>query len=220
MTKYNEFLQEFLQESLLEMAYDSGVNDQQNYSKKKDWSFYKGRDKTQLIAKDLGGSHYKIYFSGLSSYFLTTEDDEYLGQLEGRYSENTFYISSSQSDVKGFYQIMFISLLAKTNIKHIISDISLSTQAIGSYEKLAKNNLLKTEILCNNKIIPFSKEVLLSKPSCQVMVSSNTDLQEHFYNFYNKVNMVEQETNRPLAHNVAFNNREKYIDNVLFGEIL
>ena len=78
-------------------------------------------------------------------------------------------------------------MLSKWDI--ILSDYSLSTQAIKSYEKLSKQSLFDVEILnTSNEIIKFSKSELLKYPGIRVIIhSKNKMVQERLEKYYKEI---------------------------------
>ena len=122
-----------------EMAIETGINDKNSYQGKTDWKFYQkpeNKKYIKLYKKNIGSKHYKVYTtSGGStvSVFLTTESDEYLGRIQVSDFGNKAEIHTSHGTIKDFYKIMFTVMLSMWDV--ILSDYSLSTQAIKSYEK-------------------------------------------------------------------------------------
>lgn len=186
-----------------EMAHISGVKSNDSHSMKHDWdSFYKNDTNTKLIVNKIPGG-YKLYNNG-SNYFLTDVNDEYKGSLvltnvtakhpilkQLQYN-NVQQISSSNQDgtVKGFYNIIFSSLLTHTDIDGIMSDNDLSTNALNSYDRLYNNSHLNlfTYVPQSQKVIEFNKNIMNDELSAVVLVSSDKKLLKEIWDRYiNKI---------------------------------
>lgn len=218
MKNFNEYLDE--------MAVSSGINDYSNHSREATWNlYYKDHNFKQLL-KDLGGEdHLRFYIVGKSSYYLTDDKDEYKGNIETRlYKNDVIIIKSSNSKLKrGFYNIMFSCLFA-IGFKEILSDTDLSEQAISSYEKLNINGRLQITIYDseNDVYLPFSKKVLLSNEKYRISVKEKNkgSIKEHFNEYYNRISLTEIYNGQeyPSNYKLMFINREKGLNNYLFGE--
>lgn len=204
------------------MADETGVNGS-TFDRTSEWGdFIKNSTFTKLIYDNLGTNRYKVYRYGSELYYLTDENNNYLGHIE---LENN-RINSSFSKLKGgFYNIMFTIIL--TQIQYIISDKSLSTQAIRSYEKL--NQLpakkYKMYVISNNNISntkPFSKEELLSNSSNRVMITEKSQnyMLESIKDYYTRINKYDKLSGYPLSLTKYYNEKNEICDLYLFNEYI
>jgi hypothetical protein len=168
----------------------------------------KGKKFTKLLKDKVSKERYKVYKTDLL-YFLVSENDDYLGCIEIKNK----HIKSSDSKLKrGFYLIMFTVIL--TDINEIFSDFRLSTQAINSYEKLAKNNQLSIKLYntVSKEYFNFSKEKLKED---NIIVSikekHNGSINEMFKEFYERLSYNS-------SMRVAYENKSSVIDNYQFCE--
>lgn len=128
-------------EFISEMGTISGSIDGTFHNRENDWN--KRNEKfTNLIKDKLGSNHYKVH-KILNQYFLTDEDNNYLGSIEFDFESLNKKIGKIRSsykkkDIKRFYKIMFTVLLDTKEIKEIHSDTNLSSQAFNAYKKLLK----------------------------------------------------------------------------------
>jgi hypothetical protein len=125
---------------------------------------------------------------------------------------------------------MFSSIFATGLLNEILSDRSLSSQAINSYGKLSVNSNLSIMIYNqnNNKYIPFSVDNYLKDISNVVSVKELHNIKEHFEDYYSRINSVEIfEANIPPSsynniinsgHRIEFLNYGSGLDNFLFCE--
>ena len=203
------------------MAIETGINDKNNYSGESDWEYYQrpeNRKFLELFLDKLGSKHYTIYKTGknIISYFLT-KDDKYLGVIQvEEFPNKQARILTSHSYEKGFYQIMFQMLLTKYN--SILSDVSLSTQAIKSYKKLSKSQMFKIGVLdVDNQIHKFSKSKLLEYPGNRVIILPKQEkfLKEHLDEYYKRIS--QSENNRPSTFKQMFESNDNNLDLFLFG---
>jgi len=177
-----------------EMAYISGKHDNNSFSLKLDWDNH-FKEKAHLIIDKIP-KNYKIY-SYMNYYFLTDKNNEYLGYIQLKdvskiYNiKETFQIKTSNSSgiVKGFYNIMFTSILVRTNIKCILSDGNLSSNAVKSYERLNKESKLNILLLdrLSKEIIPFDKKELIRNANTIVMVTGNAEIFEIYKIYKEKI---------------------------------
>lgn len=179
------------------------------------------KNTSKPILEKIGANHYKLYKEG-ATFFLTDEKDNYLGNIELEKVNKYHQIRASHSKLpRGFYNIMFTSILStekSTGIKEIISDFGVSPSAISSYEKLTVNGLLNIRILSHGNYLPFSKEEFLKDKNNVVSVTSKTNLKEHFEDFHKRITMIDKETGLPLAYNRMYNSYDPNCDNFLFCE--
>lgn len=105
-------------------------------------------------------------------YFLISSNDEYLGYIEMRTDGEIPRIVYTDSRLSGgFYLIMFTGIFKHTNIKEIISDVSLSVNAGHSYAKLSKNKLFEIQVYTKQKEhLPFSLKTLMSDEMNRVSI--------------------------------------------------
>lgn len=99
--------------------------------------------------------HLKVYRT-LNNFFLVNEENEYMGHIEFSLKDKILNINKSNSDKekgldRGFYVVMFNIMLSQDDIKEIISDKQLSTQAVKAYKKL-NGELLKQDYKVRVKI--------------------------------------------------------------------
>lgn len=178
MKKFSEYMNE--------MAYISGIHDNKSFSLKDDWdNHFNGNSK--LIINKLPGK-LKIY-SKLNFYFLVDKDDEYLGFLELKdvskiYDMDSLYQVKSSNQigtVKGFYNIIFSTILAKVKkISKIISDNNLSTNALNSYDRLNKTSKLDINMFSQltKEESTFNKKELSRDPSLVVIINETQEIKE------------------------------------------
>jgi len=207
-----------------EMAFETGLNDKNNYQGKTDWEFYnkpENKKFVKLLKDKIGSNKYKFYKvpGVITSYFLTDENDNYLGRIQLEVINNKGYIKTSHGSIKNFYKIMFTLLL--TEVKEIYSDVSLSTQAIKSYEKLSKNGLYKIKIKdTDNNIHDFDKDLLLQYPGNVVQITEKQEgfIEEHFKDYYKRISL-NQVNGRPDTFKRMFLESDEYLDLFLFGQM-
>ncbi len=206
-----------------EMAVNTGIVDKSYLSFKHEWdknyrNLPEGNIKT-LLLKDIGSEHCKIYRVGSTNHVLVSQSNEYLGYIELHKLYNTYRVGGSNSVLtRGFYNVMFTSLLSLGGYDEFISDTQLSNQAIVSYEKLAINGALSLKIIdSSGEYYTFSKDTLLSNPTNRISISSKNGkhkkyIQEVFEDYYIKIS-----DNTSSLHR-AFINREDGLNNHLFCE--
>ena len=206
-------------EFLYEQAWLSGDLDKNYGNKSHEWTDLK--DKAILIADKIGSNHYKLFKIGSIKYFLISESDVYLGNIEIEERHSKFYINSSHSNLEGgFYNIMFNTILGNTNIHEIISDNNLSLKAIKSYNKLNDKSFLNIKIYdtIKNEYYPFTVDKLLSETSYRVSISENKEeIKEHFKDYYNRIQHTD-EFGYSSALKKAFDEYNSAADYFLFGE--
>lgn len=205
-----------------EMAYISATYPKGSKSKKYDWDkFDKNNELTRLMLRDIGSLHYKLYRTGNNSFYLTDKNDEYLGQLEGSTSNGILSISNSSTNLeKGFYNIMFTSILGTQVFSEIRSDNNLSSNAINSYGRLSINGMLLIQVYepDTKEYLPFSKDNLLAKYSNIVSVKEKQlgSIHEHFIEYYKRIHHIDMGS--PGMLNKEFNTNDPFVDNYLFCE--
>ncbi|MDD2505593.1 MAG: hypothetical protein PHF21_04945, partial [Bacilli bacterium] len=208
-------------DNISEMAHISGKLMANSYSREPEWNmYYKGKHKP--ILERIGSSHYKLY-KIMSNYFLTTEDDNYLGYIELENKNGKHLISSSSTLLeRGFYNIMFTCILS-LNINEILSDTNLSTNAVNAYNRLFVNDYLLIRIYdpIDNKYLPFSKEILASHGSYRVSVMEKEkgSIKEHLEEYYNRIDKFDDEAKTIWSsYNKMYSIYHNCIDNYLFCE--
>lgn len=163
-------------EFINEMARETGINTH-SFDRSEALQFY--IDNPKYIFKkyeNIGSKKYIVIQTGDYSFLLTNPDDEYLGNIDLSDPDNNGYASINGSESKidgGFYNLMFRVILQDKEINAILSDSSLSTQAIKSYEKINKEGIFKIFVYdkTTKEIMKFSKEELL-KNNRVVMISN------------------------------------------------
>jgi len=176
-----------------EMAFTSGIHDSSSFSLKSEWNSHFKKVSKKVISNL--PKNYEIYNS-LGYYFLT-QDGEYLGYVQLKdvsklYNiDNVFQIKSSNQtgEVKGFYNIMFSSLINKYKF-NIISDNNLSTNAIKSYTRLNKQSKLNVQCFdqITKQIKDFDETELTKNPSLVVYISNSYELTEVFNDYLYRIN--------------------------------
>ena len=150
-----KFKKYILPEAVYSGKVQKGTND---YSYEGKWNHLKSKSlkNTKLLSSSLP-DNMKLYFYD-DIYFLISSDDEYLGYIEMRTDGEIPRIVYTDSRLSGgFYLIMFTEIFKHTDIKEILSDVSLSVNAGHSYAKLSKNKLFEIQIYTKNKdYLPFS----------------------------------------------------------------
>jgi hypothetical protein len=210
-----------------EMALERGVHHQNAYSRKFEWDRdkeeYKNKGLLFLERKDIGSQHLRLYRLGTSQFFLTDEQDEYKGHIEATLNNGIAKIGNSNSNIRrGFYNIIFTTMLSLDDISEIRSDHLLSTNAINSYEKLLVNSSLALQVYnpINFKYYPFSREELLKLPKNVVSIKEKHSLSEHFGEYYSRIYSSEtiNGVEIPTGYSTEFKNYGSGIDNFLFCE--
>ena len=211
-----------------EMATNSGINDPSNYSGENDWNnYYKNSSNKKPIKNKFGSDHLKLYLVRNSNWYLTYEDDTYAGYIQLEHIKDKIYkINQSNSNLKrGFYNVMFMTILSTDIVTEIISDDSLSEQAINSYARITVNGYLNVQVYdyTNNLYYPFSKELLLSNKFYRVSVTEKqkNTISEHFTEYYRRINKTEILENGfvvKLGLTTAYENKQSVINNYLFCE--
>lgn len=163
---------------------------------------------TILLKDNYSSMHYKIFKYG-AIYYLSTDENNYLGYLElEEVSNNICKINASHSKLKGgFYNLFFTFILSFTKYKEILSDISLSDQAITSYSNLNNKSHLNIRVKSFNSYFPFSKEKLTSDVKNRVSITEAVDLLEYYY-----------DVNANIANIRLFTSKNPAYDEKLFCE--
>lgn len=102
--------------------------------------------------------------------------------------DNIGYINSSNSNgnIKGFYNIIFTTILGNTSIKEIISDNNMLVNALNSYDKLnSLNNNLNIKVIQNKEYFEFSVDKI-KEINARVSIKGN-NLNEIFTEHYRKI---------------------------------
>ena len=201
------------------MAIETGINDKNNYQGKTDWIFYQEKDNQKflkLIKTKLSSKNYSIYETKGSylSWFLV-KNDKYLGRIQFDIIDGNPRLLTSHGTIKGFYQLMFAFMLTKYD--NIQSDVSLSTQAIKSYERLSKAQIFKVKIKDHQGIHDFDKSILLKYPGSRVYIQEEYKfLKEHFDDFDKRIQHNE-ESGRAGTFKMMFSKEDSNLDLFLFG---
>jgi hypothetical protein len=197
-------------EMIDEMAVNRGYTDSSSFNRKADWNIIKNR-KHDVIRDRIGSNHYKVVKDG-STYYLVSENNEYLGSIEFRIGSKHIILASNSLIDRGFYAIMFTVILS-SGVKEIISDSLLSTNAIDSYEKLAQGHTsLKVEITDGIEMYPFDRNRLLSNRHLRVSVTEKHNTKEIFEEYYNRL-----ESSRSFIN--EYNTYSGGLDVFLFGSL-
>jgi len=166
MKKFSEYLDEMAKISNNE--YNGEPDDKESFL------FYINNPK--YIKDIITHGKYTIIRSGDDVFFLTNKEKEFLGMIET--TSNTVYkdgylsIVSSKSNIKkDFYLIMFTQILNMSDVKGLLSDVSLTNKALKSHEKLNKANAFTYKVLSDNKIYDFTKEKLLSDRKNRILIT-------------------------------------------------
>lgn len=196
---------------LVEMAELNNIT-RDNFSREQEFSKIINSEFMTLLVKDVDSQHNKIHQFGGGTFFLVSEEDEYLGHLE--LEENK--ITNSYSKINGFYKIMFSHILLHTNIKEIYSDISLSQAAINSYEKLSKSNLFKVLLLVNGKEEKFNKDELLNNLSTRVLIKEN-QFKIKWEMYIKRINSLSEGTTHPSFFRQKYLKKDVFLDEWLYN---
>ena len=203
-----------------EMARETGYTDNSSFNMSSEWNFFKNDMKhCELIRDRIGSQHYKV-FKCLSTYFLISEDNEYLGSIEFNITSKYHIIVSSNSLIdRGFYAIMFTTILSN-DVKEIVSDTSLSSNAIGSYDRLNKGHTsLKIQITDGVQYWGFDKMKLVSDNQLRVSIKEKSSLNELFDEYYKRIDDRCEVTGRPLSYMNEYINKLPGCDHFLFGNL-
>ena len=149
MISFEEFL---LIEGIL---WDVG-NIESGFSRKSDWNeFHKEHKDTELVQADIGSMRYKMY-RHFSTYYLTTDSDEYMGYIS---FENNRIKNAKSEITKGFYTIMFTVLIHNKQMLEICSDTEMSSSAISGWLNLHNSqNRLNISVRTREGDIKATKE--------------------------------------------------------------
>jgi len=199
-----------------EMAFDSGINNKNNYSGASDWEFYQKNPKfINLFMKNIGPKNYSVYKTK-TKYFLV-KDLKYQGIIEISKVNDEAYIASSHKlpEVKGFYSIMFPILLH--DFKKIHSGDSLSTQAIKSYTKLSKTKLFKVGVLTPTGIKDFNKKLLLKGSNTVIIYEGTKFIVEFYKDYHKKINFTDI---LPSLHRKMFLENNPELERYLYSDLL
>jgi hypothetical protein len=209
---------------ITEMADITGIVDPKSYNKEQEWNKnFKDTDSAVLLLDKIGANHYKLYRVGNAFFFLTNENDKYLGQLKMKVVDKVGTISTSNSKLpKGFYNIIFTSLLGSGIVNEIISGNQLSIQALKSYINLDKLKRFNIQVITHNEYIPFSEDAIKDHYDYKISVKEKKgfSVQERFKSFYEKIS-EEYTINGviiPSPSKSEFLNYNSCMDNFLFGE--
>lgn len=173
MLSFNEWNNAYYQ-NIEEMASNNNIS----YvgSRKSEFTNNFNTEFMKLVKSGINSEHYKLYRYGSGTFYLANDNDEYLGFIDGHLEGIKYYILLSSSEIKGnFYNLMFTSILGLTNIEEIISDESLSPQAIKAYNNLNTRSQLTLQVLSHNNYIPYSEENVLKNSSNRVVVTETVD---------------------------------------------
>lgn len=202
------------------MARDTGIHHSGAFGGVGDWEYYQKHPEFIVLVNDkISSKNYSIYKTKGQSYctYYLVQGDTYKGKISGGIDKNTFTIKETDSKLKrGFYEIMFLVLLTMYN--KLLSDTSLSTQAINSYTKLNKNKTKKFSIgvQTTQGDEEFSKELLLKADSNRVIIQGDQKyLNEFFDDYYKRINQTEND--RPSAFRKMFLNKDETLDRHMFG---
>jgi hypothetical protein len=203
-----------------EMAMNRGSITHGADSREKEWLNTSDNHK-DLIRDRIGSNHYKVYQVG-STYFLTTENNEYLGYIEFDITRKYHIIRMSSSNIeRGFYIIMFTTILS-SGVKEIVSDSMLSTNAIKSYEKINKSkSSISLKVTDGVNYWDFSREMLLNDDSYRVSVKEKHDLNELFNEYYNRIDedLEYNGVTTPSSYKRSYENKTETCDWFLFGNL-
>ena len=218
----NKGFKEFI---LQELAVDVGKqNDKQN-SREFDWNkFYRDTDIPVLEQKDIGSNRYKLY-RVYSSFFLTTENNDYLGILVLNINNRTGIITLSNSKLKtGFYNIMFTTILSLDIVDELLSDVKLSSNAIKAYLNLSINNMLSIKVLTiDGSYIDISRDNILNNNTNRFSVKEKYNkgsIRESFTDYYTRIYEVSDNDLIVPAYVWLYNNKDSWLDSFLFCEKL
>jgi hypothetical protein len=164
-----------------EMAVNTGNSPKGAFSKEQE--FYK-LNNLKVIKKNLPGDY--TVLKGETDYFLS-KNNEYKGHIEFTKKGDVLSINHSHSEIKkGFYELMFSVIL--TECKEILSDISLSSQALKSYSNLNRNvSIFELAIKIGKSYKPYSEEDLLSSRRAKISIKAKHIMSEVFEDYYNKL---------------------------------
>jgi hypothetical protein len=165
----------------------------------------------KLIKSGISSKHYSLYMEGTTKFYVTDDKNNYVGHIFFSNEHSMIKIQDSFSKLKeGFYQLMFTSILALTNINEILSDNQLSTNAINAYERLSnKHSGLDIKILTYDGYKPFDRKLLVSNPNYRVSVTDNKILEFRFKEFEKRLTQdffLEK-----------YNNNNPEVDTYIFG---
>lgn len=122
-------------------------------------------NKLKLIQEKIDPLDNKLY-QGIDIFYLTDDFDNYLGHLEySHLSHDKIKISSTFSIQRGFYELLFKLILAKTPIKMIFGDEQQTKKAIGSWKKVMSK---------------FGKQVVYNQYTKSVESYDNTKEDEYY----------------------------------------
>jgi len=205
-----------------EMAVDTGHNSPR--SKEDEWLFYssdKGKKFISLFKDKLGKDHLKIFRTNDDQkYFLIDESNKYLGHIFGQVKDKVFTIQESSSNIKkGFYNIMFRVILIEN--KEILSDSSLSSQAIKSYSKLTKDYKIQIrDKMFSDEYFEFNKDTLM-KPNLVVSVM-NEHLEGTLEEYYRRISSVQlnEDPKSKGVFYLDYINKKDNLDRYLYCEVI
>lgn len=121
---------------------NSGILHSSSNSREGFWNEHKDTGYFKKVLDNISSVKYDLYKEGSSKFYLIL-DNEYKGYLEFDGDK----ITSSHSKLqRGFYNLIFTTILSNKIKDKIISDKILSNQAIQSYMKLALNGNLEVKI--------------------------------------------------------------------------
>lgn len=106
---------------------------------------------------------YTLYLYNGDSYFITNDNNDYLGYLEVRdVSSGIERIAYADSNMEGgFYKTMFSTIFKFGKVKELYSDISVSENAFKAYSNLVKKKLFNIQVVTDKgEYLPFNKKNL------------------------------------------------------------
>jgi len=175
-------------EYMNEMATHMGHSPKGIFSKKELFNDIKN---SLILIKDKLPGGYSV-LKNESDYYLTKNDD-YMGHIEYIRTGSVISINHSHSEIKrGFYELIFSSILSdrlgSIGSIEILSDLSLSTQAIKSYENLNRSvSIFELAVKIGKTYHKYSTELLLSSRRAKVSIKSKHNITEVFDEYYKKL---------------------------------
>lgn len=176
----------------------------------------------KLLRKNVNSQHHSIWYYGSSirTYYLASENNEYLGFIELEVKNGKGYINLSESNLeRGFYLIMFTALFAFTELDEIFSDNTLSLNAVKSYENMNKSEFSKLRINLFNtrtrEYAEFDRE-LINKNNIIISITEKkiNSLSENYDEYFKRIYNSESHFNK------MFIERNKLLDiHMLYGDL-